>query len=194
MNLKFQSLFSSFFFATLLLCRAQTNFNAVVTSGNTFVHDPSTIVTDHGKYYIFSTGRGIFSKSSPDLIHWTNGPSVFNSFPDWIKTCVPNFRTTAWAPDVIHLNGKFLLYYAASTWGKQVSAIGLATSPTLDPASPNYSWTDAGPVITSTNSSAYNTIDPSVMLDTDGRLWLAFGSYWQGIFLTELDPATGLRP
>jgi len=31
------------------------------------------------------------------------------------------------------------------------------------------------------------------MLDRDGRLWLAFGSYWTGIKLVELDPRTGLR-
>jgi arabinan endo-1,5-alpha-L-arabinosidase len=88
---------------------------------------------------------------------------------------------------------KFLLYYAVSTWGKQVSAIGLATNATLNPAASDYLWTDCGPVIASTNGMAFNTIDPSVMLDTDGKLWLAFGSYWEGIFLTELNPQTGLR-
>jgi arabinan endo-1,5-alpha-L-arabinosidase len=31
------------------------------------------------------------------------------------------------------------------------------------------------------------------MLDADGKLWLAFGSFWQGIYLTELDAQTGLR-
>ena len=32
-----------------------------------------------------------------------------------------------------------------------------------------------------------------MLFRSDGKLWLAFGSYWQGIFLTELDPQTGLR-
>jgi arabinan endo-1,5-alpha-L-arabinosidase len=31
------------------------------------------------------------------------------------------------------------------------------------------------------------------LLDTSDRLWLAFGSYWSGIKLVELDPDTGLR-
>jgi beta-glucanase (GH16 family) len=94
---------------------------------------------------------------------------------------------------VIRSNGRFFLYYAVSSFGKQTSALGLAINQTLDQNSTNCAWQDCGPVISSTNGTAFNTIDPSVMLDTDGRLWLAFGSYWDGIFLTELNPLTGLR-
>jgi arabinan endo-1,5-alpha-L-arabinosidase len=39
--------------------------------------------------------------------------------------------------------------------------------------------------------AAFNAIDPSVFHDTDGRLWLVFGSYWTGIKLIQLDPKTG---
>ena len=178
---------------TCAVARAQTHFEPVELAGQTFIHDPSTIVEDRGQYFVFGTGPGIRTKSSPDLIHWTNGAPVFATPPAWTKNLVPAFRGVFWAPDIIQVNGKFLLYYAVSTWGKQVSAIGLATSPTLDQAAANYAWHDGGAVISSTNDSAYNTIDPSVMLDADGKLWLAFGSYWQGIFLTELNPQTGLR-
>ena len=166
---------------------------SLALTGNTFIHDPSTIIKAGNVYYVFGTGHGIFTKSSPDLIHWTEGPHVFSTPPAWTTRFVPEFKDTFWAPDVIWVNGQYLLYYAVSTWGKQVSAIGLATSPELDPMTKNFHWTDAGMVIASTNNSPYNTIDPSVMLDRDNRLWLAFGSYWQGIFLTELDPQTGLR-
>jgi arabinan endo-1,5-alpha-L-arabinosidase len=39
-----------------------------------------------------------------------------------------------------------------------------------------------------------NAIDPGVFLDpTDGRLRLAYGSYFGYIRLVELDPATGKR-
>jgi arabinan endo-1,5-alpha-L-arabinosidase len=91
------------------------------------------------------------------------------------------------------VDGKFLLYYAVSSWGKQVSAIGLATSPTLDSSAANYHWTDHGIVIASTNGSDFNTIDPSVMLDDDGKLWMSFGSFWHGIYVTQLNAHTGLR-
>ena len=181
------------FFATLAAHCAGTKFAPLPLAGQTFIHDPSTIVKDGGRFYIFGTGPGLRTKSSPDLIHWTNGDSVFRAPPAWAVKAVPGLRNSLWAPDVIRLPGKFYLYYSVSTWGKQTSAIGLATNPTLDPAATNYFWTDGGAVIQSTTNSPFNTIDPSVFLDADGRLWLAFGSYWQGIFLTELDPQTGKR-
>jgi arabinan endo-1,5-alpha-L-arabinosidase len=54
-----------------------------------------------------------------------------------------------------------------------------------------FKWQDQGVVIESTRESPYNTIDPAVLLDDDGRLWMTFGSFWGGIFVTELDPTTG---
>ena len=171
---------------------ADTKIEPLPLAGQTFIHDPSTIVKDNGRYYVFGTGRGVLSKSSPDLVHWTNGPSVFDQMPAWTFAAVPGFRG-CWAPDVIRLGDRVCLYYSISTWGQQRSAIGLASSPTLTVSATNYHWTDCGPVIQSTNGSAFNTIDPSVMLDADGKLWMTFGSYWTGIYLIQLDPATGLR-
>jgi arabinan endo-1,5-alpha-L-arabinosidase len=189
---------SLFLFAAILplACAAhsaETKFAPLSLEGQTFIHDPSTIIKENRRYFIFATGAGIQTKSSPDLIHWTNGSSVFRTPPAWVAQAVPGFTRSMWAPDVIQLNGRFYLYYAVSTFGKQTSAIGLATNPTLDQSATNYFWTDCGPVIKSKTGSAFNTIDPSVMLDTDGKLWLAFGSFWKGIYLTQLDPQTGKR-
>ena len=169
------------------------HFEPLNLQGDTFIHDPSTIIRDKDHFYVFGTGRGIRVKSSPDLLHWTELGPVFSNAPAWTKKAVPRFHGYFWAPDIIRADGKFLLYYAVSSFGRQVSAIGVATSPTLDPSAPDYHWTDCGMVIASTNGDDFNTIDPSVMTDEDGKLWLAFGSYWHGIYLTQLDPTTGLR-
>ena len=180
--------------ATFLVLTAvgdETNFTPLALSGQTFIHDPSSIVKEGARFYIFATGPGIRTKSSPDLINWTPGNSVFDAPPAWTTNAVPGFNGYVWAPDIVRVNGKFFLYYSVSTWGKKTSAIGLATNVTLDDTATNFLWRDGGEVIHSTSQSAFNTIDPSALLDTDGKLWLAFGSYWQGIFLTELNPQTG---
>jgi len=161
--------------------------------GDLGIHDPSTIIKCKDRYYVFGTGDNILSKSSPDKIVWTAGPAVFTNPPAWTTNAVPGFARTFWAPDVILLNGRYCLYYSVSTWGSQVSAIGLATNPTLDPADPAYKWTDQGIVIQSGNGSPYNTIDPSVSLDAAGNPWMVFGSYWTGIYVVQLNPSTGLR-
>jgi arabinan endo-1,5-alpha-L-arabinosidase len=180
--------------AALAAPAEDVQFQPAPTEGDTFIHDPSTVIKAGDNYYVFGTGRGVRTKSSPDLIHWTAGEPVFHDLPAWTRHQVPGARGSCWAPDIIRVSGKYLLYYSVSTWGKQNSAIGLAINTTLDRSVTNYSWQDAGPVITSTNGGEFNTIDPSVMLDTDGKLWLSFGSFWKGIYLTELDPQTGLRP
>lgn len=179
--------------AFFLLVDARVSAQVPPLRGYLRAHDPSTIIQCKNRYYIFATGRGITSKSSADKVFWTPGPAIFANPPAWTTNAVPGFDGTFWAPDILYFNGQYHLYYAVSTFGSQVSAIGLATSPTLDPSDPAYQWTDQGPVITSANGSSYNTIDPSFTWDNAGNLWMAFGSYWNGIYLVQLDPTSGLR-
>lgn len=159
--------------------------------------DPSDVVKCKDEYWVFYTGRGVPSYHSKDLLHWQRGPAVFSEPPEWIATNVPgNRRMSYWAPDVMKVGDRYLLYYSVSTIGKMTSAIGLATNPTLDPRDPTYHWTDEGMVVQTYEGQAggdYNAIDPSVFLNTDGSLWLTFGSYWSGIKLIQLDPKTGKR-
>jgi hypothetical protein len=115
------------------------------------------------------------------------------SNPAWTTQVAAPHRDYFWAPDATFANGRFLLYYSVSSWGKNTSAIGLATNPTLNPADPSFKWSDAGIVVRSFATNDFNTIDPALAFDTTGRFWLAFGSYWSGIKLIELNPATGHR-
>ena len=145
------------------------------------VHDPSTIARCKNESWVFATGLGIHSCHSADLIHWVPGPPVFTNTLSWTTNAVPGNRGRYWAPDVIHLGHRYFLYFAVSTWGKNTSAIGLATNPTLDPADPDFAWVDQGPVLQTSKADNFNAIDPAVILDGDGRLWLALGSFWSGI-------------
>ena len=157
-------------------------------------HDPSTIVKCKDEYWVFCTGRGLPSYHSKDLRVWAPGPLVMSNAPAWEAQAVPaNGGRDFWAPDVIHLGDRYLLYFAVSSWGKNTSAIALATNPTLDTHDARHKWTDQGIVVQSRATNDFNTIAPAVCLDTQGKLWLAFGSFWSGIKLIELNPATGLR-
>lgn len=157
------------------------------------VHDPSTIVKHGGEYWFFATGQGVASWRSKDLVKWEAGPPVFREPPQWVAETVPGNRGHFWAPDVIKQNDRYLVYYSVSTFGKNTSAIALASSPTLDPADPKYRWTDHGVVIRSGPKDDFNAIDPCVIAGPQDTLWMAFGSFWSGIQLVELDPKTGLR-
>ena len=96
--------------------------------------DPSTIVKCKDEFWVFYTGRGVPSFHSKDLVTWVPGPPAFKTAPEWIAAAVPQNRNmSCWAPDVIHLGDRYLLYYSVSSMGKMTSAIGLATSPTSCP-------------------------------------------------------------
>ncbi len=154
--------------------------------------DPSTIVREGDTYWTFFTGRGVPSLYSKDLVTWKRGPAVHAAAPSWIKEEVPANDGVYWAPDLMKVGGRYLLYYSVSSFGAMRSAIGLATNPTLDPADPAFRWTDHGVVVRSRDGGDFNAIDPAVFKDDDGSLWLSFGSQWSGLKLVELDPATGM--
>lgn len=154
-------------------------------TGAVGTHDP-TIVKEGQTYYRFSTGDGIPIASSPDLRDWTNEGRVFDENPEWTAQAVPG-STAFWAPEVVFRNGRWRIYYSVSTFGSQISALGLVSSPTLDPNSPNYGWKDEGLVLTSSEDDDFNAIDPAVVADADGRDWLLWGSFWGGLKMRALE-------
>jgi arabinan endo-1,5-alpha-L-arabinosidase len=155
------------------------------------VHDPC-IVRCGGQYYLFSTGQGIPIRQSADRRQWRLVGEVFREPPAWAVQAVPGYGGHTWAPDLAVLAGKYHLYYSVSTFGSNRSCIGLAVNTTLNPRDPAYRWEDRGAVLCSIpGRDNWNAIDPNLVLDDDGSSWLAFGSFWSGIQLVRIDPATG---
>lgn len=82
------------------------------------------------------------------------------------------------APDVRYVNGKYYVYYAVSTFGSQDSAIGLATSPSMDAGT----WTDHGTTgVRSRPGKPYNAIDANLIKE-GANFYLNFGSFWHDIY------------
>ena len=113
--------------------------------GNLGIHDPSAMTpVQRALLCFFHRTRHFFKVvSRPEVLG--AGPSVFSSPPAWTTSAVPGFTGNFWAPDITYFNGLYHLYYAVSTFGSQVSAIGLATNPTLDPGNPSYHMDRSGP-------------------------------------------------
>ena len=124
-----------------------------------------------------------------------------------------------WAPDVIYNEetGLYYLYFCTtSTWN--ASNLCYATSESIEGP---YEWKGAliysgftAETLDATDVTEYvdkdtvkdryikksneynfnkypNAIDPTVLYDGDGRLWMVYGSWSGGMYLLELDKATG---
>lgn len=169
----------------LFLALAGSTVLRAQTFTNPGVHDP--VAAREGKYeYVFSTGQGISVLRSADGRHWQNMPPVFEKAPQWAVDSIKGYEGHTWAPDIIRHNGRYYLYYSVSTFGKNSSAIGVATATTLDPNKPGYGWTDHGMVLRSYPTDKWNAIDPNVIIDEKGKPWMTWGSWWDGIQLIRL--------
>ncbi len=158
----------------------------VFTTRETPVHDPVMIKQDNA-YYIFCTGFGISVFSSIDMKNWKAETPVFSKAPQWAVDAIPGFEGHIWAPDISYHNGQYYLYYAVSAFGKNTSAIGVATTKSLNPISPDFKWVDHGKVIQSVpGRDMWNAIDPNLIIDETNTPYLAFGSFWEGMKLVKL--------
>jgi arabinan endo-1,5-alpha-L-arabinosidase len=150
------------------------------------VHDP-VMIKAGDTYYIFCTGFGISVWSSKDLTRWRKEAPVFAKAPQWALDTIPGFKGHIWAPDISYHNGLYYLYYSVSAFGKNTSAIGIATNKTLDSTSPHFKWIDHGRVIQSyPGKTNWNAIDPNLILDERRNPYLVFGSFWDGLKLVKL--------
>ena len=183
---------------------------APVTFQNASVHDPAVIRTG-GTYYVF--GSHLASAKSTDLMNWTqitssvsatnklflNGAS--NVYTELAETFSWAQTNTLWAPDVIRLaDGRYYMYYNACKGDSPRSALGVAVADKIEGPYVNKGiilksgmWGQASYDGTVYDALRHpNTVDPNVFFDNGGRLWMVYGSYSGGIFVMQMNPATGM--
>lgn len=184
--------------AALALVAALTGCTAAAPlelSGDLAAHDPALVI-DGADWYVFATGStagdgNIQIRHSDDGESWEYLGEVWKQKPEWIVESVRGV-TNLWAPEVIEHDGTWYLYYAASTFGSNHSVIALATNTTLDPSDLDYEWVDRGEVFASKTSDDVNAIDPGIVVDEHGTPWMAFGSFWSGLSIVELEWPSGM--
>lgn len=170
----------------ILPASVRASADDIITVDKVMTHDP-VMIKDKDTYYLFATGQGISVMSSRDMKNWKFEPSVFAEAPQWAVDLIDGYNGHTWAPDVIYHGGLYHLFYSCSAFGKNTSAIGHATTPTLDRKDPRFKWTDHGKVIQSVpNRDSWNAIDPNIIIDEKGTPWMSFGSFWDGIKLVRL--------
>jgi arabinan endo-1,5-alpha-L-arabinosidase len=142
----------------------------------TNVHDPSIIRRQSdGTYFRFSTGNKIAIHTAPSI----SGP--------WTYKCamLPSGSSIQlagnhdlWAPDVSQAGSDYYVYYTVSTFGAQNSAIGLATSATMDCGSFRNLGTTG---VESRTGDNYNAIDGNLLKDGSSYLF-NFGSFYSNLY------------
>ncbi|WP_234985824.1 LamG-like jellyroll fold domain-containing protein [Demequina sp. NBRC 110051] len=188
---------------------APKNDPASPTYTDVTVHDPS-VVTDGDDVWVFGSHGA--SAHTTDLMNWTqhsidlSQSSANPLFDDVYAELAETFEwaqtSTLWAADVIELpDGTFAMYYNACKGDSPRSALGLATSDTVDGG-----YEDQGILLKSgmwdqeseNPGEIYdatvhpNAVDPDAFYDAEGNMWMVYGSYSGGIFILELDPETGV--
>ena len=152
------------------------------------VHDP-VMAWERGTYYLLSTGNGLQWATSKDRKTWVvQGTPFMEQIPEWTRDSVPGFRSHVWAPDILRWHDRWWLAYSCSTFGKNTSAIGLMSAEHL-----NGQWKDEGCLVASKeNRDNWNAIDPAFVVDDNDQLWMAWGSFWDGIQLARLTAHSSL--
>lgn len=140
--------------------------------------DPTIIRAKDGYFYLYATEniRNLPIYRSANLVDWQFVGTAFTNEtrPHW------NRRANIWAPDINYVDGKYVLYYAKSTWGGEWECgIGVATSD-----KPEGPFEDHGALFISKDLNTQNSIDPDYW-EENGHKYLFWGSF-RGIWGIEL--------
>ena len=165
-------------------------------------HDP-TVYKNGDWYYMYSTDAswanlhetGALKRRSRDLVNWEFLGNAFDGIPQsaadfFLGGYNPDYTDVGiWAPFLFQYKDKYILYYSAPGGldGVNLAYLGYAYSESADGP-----WEDQGVIITSIPGDTINAIDPTVVYDSlNHQLWMAYGSWHTGLYVVELDTATG---
>jgi arabinan endo-1,5-alpha-L-arabinosidase len=175
--------------------------SAFAQIGSPFIHDPSTIMEDNGKYYTYGTGGG--GLYSEDGWTWNSipEPKSDNAAPapaGGMMMRAPSLVRPGGgaAPDAIKIGDRYLIAYSSTGGGLGGGHAGRVLTmwnKTLDPQSPDFKWSEPIEVAHSLDDEDCDAIDAGLLMGPDGRLWLTYGTYFGAIRQVELDPKTGKR-
>lgn len=156
-------------------------------TGDVITHDP-TLIKEGNLWWSPHTGKGLAMKYSSDGLAWNDGVQIFASELSWWRTYAPNMGSNdVWAPDIEYYRGRYYMFYCVSEFGKNNSAIGLTSCSSILTGD----WRDDGMIISSkSGTNAYNAIDPNLVIDADGKPWLVFGSWFDGLHIVRLNSST----
>ena len=127
--------------------------------------DPHVVLVGD-TYYAYSTNTGssnIPVLTSTDLANWQNIGDALPALPKWSML---NFGNT-WAPGVIQIEDKFVMYYVARDKEIDKQCIGVATSD--NPAGP---FSDPNEAAIICQGDLGGSIDAYPFRDEDGKLYL----------------------
>ena len=141
--------------------------------------DPTVIKAADGYFYLYATEdtHNVPIYRSKDLVTWRYAGTAFTDATRPMDF-VP--KGGIWAPDINYIDGKYVLYYSKSEWGKTWECgIGVAVSDR-----PNGGFHDAHKLFISSEVGIENCIDP-FYIRVDSCNYLFWGSF-HGIYGVQL--------
>ena len=149
--------------------------------------DPHVIRVED-RYYAYATNaasKNVQVSTSEDLVSWTLPRDAMPALAPWVRLSRPD----VWAPEVLPLDGRFLLYYTARDAASGKQCIGLAISD-----APEGRFRDSSETPFLCQLDEGGSIDAHPFEDDDGSLYL----YWKNdgnccgmatyIYVQELSP------